>query len=148
MFACRIARTYTRREKILKFEGGWHGLHDYAMVGNWRLPSELAYPSLPPDVGGIPTAPRESVLVAPFNDLESTERIVAAHAADLAAIIVEPLRRAIRPRPGFLEGTPELTRRHGALLVFDEVVTGSGSPTAAARSITASCRTSRSTERR
>jgi glutamate-1-semialdehyde 2,1-aminomutase len=124
MFACRMARTFTRREKILKFEGGWHGLHDYAMVGNWRLPSEQPYPSPPPDVGGIPRGALASVLVAPFNDLAATERIVAPHAGDLAAIIVEPLQRTIRPRPGFLAGLRELAHRHGALLIFDEVVTG------------------------
>jgi glutamate-1-semialdehyde 2,1-aminomutase len=124
LFAGRIARTATRREKILKFEGGWHGLHDYAMVGNWRVPSEQPYPSPPPDVGGIPRGALESVLVAPFNDLETTGRIAAAHAADLAAIIVEPLQRAIRPQPGFLAGLRDLAHRHGALLIFDEVVTG------------------------
>ena len=69
MFACRMARTFTRREKILKFEGGWHGLHDYAMVGNWRVPSEAPYPHPGPDVGGVPRGALESVLVAPFNDL-------------------------------------------------------------------------------
>jgi glutamate-1-semialdehyde 2,1-aminomutase len=122
MFACRMARAFTRREKILKFEGGWHGLHDYAMVGNWRVPSEAPYPHPGPDVGGIPRGALESVLVAPFNDLETTERI--ATGSDLAAIIVEPLQRAIRPRPGFLEGLRQLARRLGALLVFDEVVTG------------------------
>jgi glutamate-1-semialdehyde 2,1-aminomutase len=124
MFACRMARTFTRREKILKFEGGWHGLHDYAMVGNWRIPSEQPYPSPPPDIGGIPRGALQSVLVAPFNDLEATAGIVATHADDLAAIIVEPLQRAIRPVPGFLAGLRELAHRHGALLIFDEVVTG------------------------
>jgi glutamate-1-semialdehyde 2,1-aminomutase len=124
MFACRMARTFTRREKLLKFEGGWHGLHDYAMVGNWRVPSEAPYPHPGPDVGGVPRGALETVLIAPFNDLETTERIARAHASDLAAIIVEPLQRAIRPRPGFLEGLRELTRRLGALLLFDEVVTG------------------------
>jgi glutamate-1-semialdehyde 2,1-aminomutase len=124
MFACRMARAYTRREKILKFEGGWHGLHDYAMVGNWRLPSEQPYPSPPPDVGGIPDGALRSVLVAPFNDLETSARVVAAHADGLAAIIVEPLQRAIRPRPGFLAGLRDLADRHGVLLIFDEVVTG------------------------
>ncbi len=124
MFACRMARTFTRREKILKFEGGWHGLHDYAMVGNWRLPSEQPYPSPPPDVGGIPRGALASVLVAPFNDLAATEAVVAAHADDLAGIIVEPLQRTIRPKPGFLAGLRDLAHRHGALLIFDEVVTG------------------------
>jgi glutamate-1-semialdehyde 2,1-aminomutase len=124
MFACRMARTFTRREKLLKFEGGWHGLHDYAMVGNWRVPSEAPYPHPGPDVGGVPRGALETVLVAPFNDLETTERIARSHASDLAAIIVEPLQRTIRPRPGFLEGLRELAHRLGALLVFDEVVTG------------------------
>ena len=124
MFAGRMARAFTRREKILKFEGGWHGLHDYAMVGNWRVPSEAPYPHPGPDVGGIPRGALDSVLVAPFNDLESTERIVAGRAGDLAAIIVEPLQRAIRPRPGFLAGLRDLAHRLGALLIFDEVVTG------------------------
>lgn len=124
MFACRMARAFTRREKVLKFEGGWHGLHDYAMVGNWRVPSEAPYPYPGPDVGGIPRGALESVLVAPFNDLETTERIATGQGSDLAAIIVEPLQRAIRPRPGFLTGLRELAHRLGALLVFDEVVTG------------------------
>jgi len=124
MFACRMARALTRREKILKFEGGWHGLHDYAMVGNWRVPSEAPYPYPGPDVGGVPRGALESVLVAPFNDLETAERIATERGADLAAIIVEPLQRSIRPRPGFLEGLRDLTRRLGALLIFDEVVTG------------------------
>lgn len=124
MFACRIARTFTRREKILKFQGGWHGLHDYAAVGNWRVTSDELYPSPPPDVGGIPRGALDSLLVAPFNDLDATERLVARHARDVAAIIVEPLQRAIRPKPDFLAGLRALTRRHGALLIFDEVVTG------------------------
>jgi glutamate-1-semialdehyde 2,1-aminomutase len=124
MLACRMARAFTRREKILKFEGGWHGLHDYAMIGNWRVPSEAPYPHPGPDVGGIPRGVLESVLVAPFNDLETTERIAAGQGPDLAAIIVEPLQRAIRPQPGFLAGLRELARRLGTLLIFDEVVTG------------------------
>jgi glutamate-1-semialdehyde 2,1-aminomutase len=124
MLACRMARTHTRREKVLKFEGGWHGLHDYAMVGNWRLPSEAPYPYPGPDVGGIPRGTLASVLVAPFNDLDTTARLAAQHADDLAAIIVEPLQRTISPRPGFLAGLRDLARRVGALLIFDEVVTG------------------------
>ncbi len=124
MFACRMARTVTRREKILKFEGGWHGFHDYAMAGNWRVPSEAPYPYPGPDIGGIPRGALESVLVAPFNDLATTERIATERGSELAAIIVEPLQRSIRPRPGFLAGLRELAHRLGALLIFDEVVTG------------------------
>jgi glutamate-1-semialdehyde 2,1-aminomutase len=124
MFACRMARAFTRREKILKFEGGWHGFHDYAMAGNWRVPSEAPYPYPGPDLGGIPRGALESVLVAPFNDLATTERIATERGSELAAIIVEPLQRSIRPRPGFLDGLRELAHRLGALLIFDEVVTG------------------------
>jgi glutamate-1-semialdehyde 2,1-aminomutase len=124
MFACRMARAFTRREKVLKFEGGWHGFHDYAMAGNWRVPSEAPYPYPGPDIGGIPRGALESVLVAPFNDLATTERIATERGSELAAIIVEPLQRSIRPRPGFLAGLRELAHRLGALLVFDEVVTG------------------------
>ena len=124
MFACRMARAFTRREKVLKFEGGWHGFHDYAMAGNWRVPSEAPYPYPGPDIGGIPRGALESVLVAPFNDLATTERIATERGPDLAAIIVEPLQRSIRPRPGFLAGLRDLAHRLGALLIFDEVVTG------------------------
>jgi glutamate-1-semialdehyde 2,1-aminomutase len=124
MFACRMARAVTRREKILKFEGGWHGFHDYAMTGNWRVPSEAPYPYPGPDIGGIPRGALDSVLVAPFNDLAMTERIATERGSELAAIIVEPLQRSIRPRPGFLAGLRELAHHLGALLIFDEVVTG------------------------
>jgi glutamate-1-semialdehyde 2,1-aminomutase len=123
LFAIRMARVFTRREKVLKFEGGWHGLHDYAMIGNWR-PGAAPYPTPVPDIGGIPKGVLESVLIAPFNDLATTEDILARHAQEIAAVIVEPLQRAIPPQPGFLPGLRELTRRHGIVLVFDEVVTG------------------------
>ena len=123
LFAIRMARVFTRREKVLKFEGGWHGLHDYAMIGNWR-PGAAPYPTPVPDIGGIPKGVLESVLIAPFNDLATTEDILARYGQEIAAVIVEPLQRAISPQPGFLPGLRELTRRHGIVLVFDEVVTG------------------------
>ncbi|MBI4636965.1 MAG: aminotransferase class III-fold pyridoxal phosphate-dependent enzyme [Candidatus Rokubacteria bacterium] len=123
MLAIRVARVFTGREKVLKFEGGWHGIHDYAMVGNWAG-SEAPYPAARPDIGGIPKGAVESVLVAPFNDLATTEEIVALHGREIAAIIVEPLQRAIPPRSGFLQGLRDLSRRHGIVLIFDEVVTG------------------------
>ena len=81
-------------------------------------------PTPGPDIGGIPRGALESVLVAPFNDLATTERIATERGSELAAIIVEPLQRSIRPRPGFLAGLRELAHRLGALLIFDEVVTG------------------------
>ncbi len=123
LFAIRMARVFTRREKILKFEGAWHGLHDYAMIGNWH-PGAAPYPTAVPDIGGIPKGVLESVLIAPFNDLATTEDILGRYGQEIAAVIAEPLQRAIPPQPGFLAGLRDLTRRHGIVLIFDEVVTG------------------------
>ena len=122
-FALRVARTYRKRDKILKFEGGYHGAHDYAMMSSSPR-SPKAFPAPVPDSSGIPHAIEADVLVAPYNDLGTVEGIVAAHADDLAAVIVEPFQRLVPPQPGFLQGLREITRRHGVLLVFDEVVTG------------------------
>ena len=82
------------------------------------------YPTPIPDSSGIPRAASRTVLVCPFNDPEAAGRIVADHADELAAVIVEPLQRAIRPEPGFLGRLREVTRDRGVLLVFDEIVTG------------------------
>lgn len=123
MFAIRMARIFTQREKVLKFEGGWHGLHDYAMVSNWRT-GETPYPTPVPDIGGIPKGTLDSMLVVPFNDLRTTREVLETHGQELAAVIVEPLQRAIRPEPGFLQALRDLTRRQGVVLIFDEVVTG------------------------
>lgn len=123
MYAIRMARVFTHREKVLKFEGGFHGHHDYAMLSNMQA-GVAPYPTATPDIGGIPKGTAETVLVAPFNDLEATEDILTRHTGEIAAVIVEPLQRAIRPQPGFLAGLRDLTRRHGILLIFDEIVTG------------------------
>src|SRR5215468_5129094 len=122
-FALRVARTYRGRDKILKFEGGYHGAHDYAMMSSSPR-SPKAFPAPVPDSSGIPHALEAEVLVAPYNDLGTVEGIIAAHADELAAVIVEPFQRLVPPQPGFLKGLREITRRHGVLLVFDEVVTG------------------------
>jgi glutamate-1-semialdehyde 2,1-aminomutase len=82
MLALRMAHVHTGREKILKFEGGWHGIHDYAMVANWST-SEAPFPTARPDIGGIPKGAVESVLVAPFNDARATEEILAFHGPDV-----------------------------------------------------------------
>jgi glutamate-1-semialdehyde 2,1-aminomutase len=86
--------------------------------------SPKAFPAPVPDSSGIPHAIEADVLVAPYNDLATVEGIVATHADELAAVIVEPFQRLIPPQPGFLQGLREITRRHRILLVFDEVVTG------------------------
>ena len=122
-FALRIARTARQRDKILKFEGGYHGSHDYSMMSSTPR-SPKAFPAPVPDSSGIPHSLEAEVLVAPFNDLATVEGIVATHADELAAVIIEPFQRLIPPQPGFLQGLREITRRHGVLLVFDEVVTG------------------------
>ncbi|MBX3731864.1 MAG: aminotransferase class III-fold pyridoxal phosphate-dependent enzyme [Verrucomicrobiae bacterium] len=118
----RIARTATGRPKVLKFEGAYHGQHPVGVASmlNGR-PSDL--PHADPSGAGAPWV-EQDVLVAPFNDLERTSQIVRDHARDLAGVIVEPLHRCLAPRAGFLEGLRELTRRHGVVLIFDEVVTG------------------------
>ncbi len=121
--ALRIARAYTGREKILKFEGGYHGNHDYSLMSG--TPSDPPpYPRAVPDAAGIPAAIRDTVLIAPFNDGETAAGIIADHREQLAAVIVEPLQRALPPVPGFLAAVREACRRNGVLLIFDEVVTG------------------------
>lgn len=122
-FALRIARTARQRDKILKFEGGYHGAHDYSMMSSTPR-SPKAFPAPVPDSSGIPHSLEAEVLVAPYNDLATVEGIVATHADELAAVIIEPFQRLIPPQPGFLQGLRDITRRHGILLVFDEVVTG------------------------
>jgi glutamate-1-semialdehyde 2,1-aminomutase len=107
---------------LLKFEGAYHGQHPVgvtSLVGG-RLPE---FPIADASGTGAPWVERD-VLVAPFNDLRTTESIVIAHANELAAIIVEPIHRCLVPAPGFLHGLSALARRYGIVLIFDEVVTG------------------------
>jgi glutamate-1-semialdehyde 2,1-aminomutase len=122
-YALRLARAATGRPNILKFEGGYHGHHDYAMMS--VTPTRLApFPTAVPDSAGIPDGLDQHVLVAPFNDLERTAEIIRRHRDGLAAVIIEPLNRMLEPVPGFLEGLRRVTREVGAILIFDEVVTG------------------------
>ncbi len=123
-FQCmRAARAYRKREKILKFEGGFHGTSDYALMSVTPSATE-EFPVAVPNSGGIPRAIQDLMLVAPYNDLETTASIISAHHDELAAVIVEPVQRIIAPRPGFLQGLRELTQRYDIPLIFDEVVTG------------------------
>ncbi len=122
-FALRVARAYRRRDKILKFEGGFHGVHDYSLMSvGPREPK--AFPAPTPDSAGIPHAIQGEVLVAPFNDLAEAEAMIEAHHHDLAAVIMEPFQRLIVPQPGFLQGVRAVTARHDIPLIFDEIVTG------------------------
>ncbi len=121
--ALRCARAHTGRSKILKLEGGWHGMHDYSLWGTIpREPSD--YPHAEPDSAGIPPVLGDQVLVAPFNDADTVVAIMDEYASELAAVIVEPLERVLRPRPGFLQAVREAASRHGIVMIFDEVVTG------------------------
>ena len=122
-FAMRLARAYTGREKILKFEGGYHGYSDYGLMS--LAPKHPGNSMVPiPDSPGIPTAVRDTVLVAPFNDADAVESLIKANAGEIAAIFMEPMQRLIPPEPGFLAAVRQLATDNDLLLVFDEVVTG------------------------
>ena len=120
--AMRIARACTGKEKVLKFEGGYHGSSDYALMSVTPSAS-LEFPQSEANSGGIPKAIADLMLIAPFNDLATTEAIIKAHHEELAAIIVEPVQRIIAPRPGFLQGLRDIATRYNIPLIFDEVVT-------------------------
>ena len=122
-FAMRAVRAYRGRNKILKFEGGFHGMNDYGLMS--MAPSKpLDFPAPTPDSSGIPESLQGDVLVAPFNDIETTSAIIERYHEELAGVIVEPLQRVIPPAPGFLEGLRDVTRRFHVPLIFDEIVTG------------------------
>jgi glutamate-1-semialdehyde 2,1-aminomutase len=123
-FALRLARAFRRRDRILKFEGGYHGQGDHVLMSNQWTQHPAAWPEPVPNSEGIPASARGDVLVAPFNDADRAASMIEQHADSLAAVIVEPMQRTIPPRPGFLEALREVTRRLEIPLVFDEVVTG------------------------
>ena len=120
--AMRACRAFTGKEKVLKFEGGFHGTSDYALMSLTPPPS-VEYPQAQASSGGIPKAIEDLMLIAPYNDLGTTETIIKAHLEDIAAVIVEPVQRVIAPQPGFLQGLRDLTKRYNIPLIFDEVVT-------------------------
>jgi glutamate-1-semialdehyde 2,1-aminomutase len=123
MSAVRAARAFTKRDLILKFEGGYHGHADSFLVEAGSGLATLGISSSP----GVPEPLARLTLNAPYNDLAAVERIFKEHAEKIAAVIVEPVAAnmgVVPPRPGFLPGLREITRDGGALLVFDEVITG------------------------
>jgi glutamate-1-semialdehyde 2,1-aminomutase len=122
MYAIRLARAYTGREKILKFEGGYHGMSAEAQM-SLAPTKQVNFPQAVPDSAGIPQGVAEQVMIAPYNDLEAVANLLAEH-PDIAAIIVEPLQRIIPAVPGFLQGLRDLCDKHNVLLIFDEIVTG------------------------
>ncbi|MEL6203866.1 MAG: aminotransferase class III-fold pyridoxal phosphate-dependent enzyme [Pseudomonadota bacterium] len=123
MYAMRLARAFTGRTKILKFEGGYHGMSAEAQMS--LAPTRFAnFPQAVPDSAGIPEGVAEEMLIAPFNDPDYIRALMAERGGEVAAIIVEPLQRIVPPEPGYLQLLRDEADRAGALLIFDEVVTG------------------------
>ncbi len=123
MSALRLARGYTGRGKIIKFEGCYHGHGDSLLVKAGSGALTFGQPSS----AGVPPEIAQLTIVVPYNDLAAVESVFVAEAGEIAAIIVEPIAgnmNLIMPRPGFLEGLRGLCDRHGAVLIFDEVMTG------------------------
>jgi len=123
MSAVRVARAATKRDRIVKFEGCYHGHADSFLVQAGSGALTLGVPTSP----GVPAAAAADTLLARYNDLASVEALLERHAQQVAAIFVEPIAGnmgVVPPRDGFLQGLRDLCDRHGALLVFDEVISG------------------------
>ncbi len=123
MTALRLARAFTGRDKIIKFAGGYHGHADGLLT---TAGSGLATLDLP-DSPGVPAAYAQNTLTARYNDLSSVEQVFQRYPKEIAAVIIEPVAAnmgVVPPQPGFLENLRPLTREYGALLIFDEVITG------------------------
>lgn len=123
MSALRLARGYTGRNKIVKFEGCYHGHADFLLIKAGSGALTLGIPTSP----GIPAGSAANTIIAGFNDLENLAEVFKLEGEDIAAVIVEPVAGnmgVIPPAPGFLEGLRSLTTRYGSILIFDEVMTG------------------------
>ncbi|MDT8305900.1 MAG: glutamate-1-semialdehyde 2,1-aminomutase [Anaerolineae bacterium] len=123
MSALRLARAFTARDRIVKFEGNYHGHADMLLVQAGSGVATLGLPDSP----GVPQGTTASTLLAPYNDLDAVQQLFAQFPEEIAAVIVEPVAGnmgLVLPQPGFLEGLRDVTAAHGALLIFDEVMTG------------------------
>ena len=123
MYAMRLARAYTQRDTILKFEGGYHGMSAEAQM-SLAPERQVNFPVAVADSAGIPESVRNDMLVAPYNDIDFARSIMEEMSGKIAAVIVEPFQRVIPPEPGFLKALREACDEHGSVLIFDEVVTG------------------------
>lgn len=131
MQAIRLARGVTKREKIIKFEGQYHGTHDYVLLSTLGTPLESMGPEESPNKvpgsWGIPEAVKDTVIVIPWNNPEVLEKTIAQHGSEIAAVITEPVMNNVGwvpPEPGYLQLIRRLTQENGIMMILDEVVTG------------------------
>jgi glutamate-1-semialdehyde 2,1-aminomutase len=128
--AIRTARAYTGRSKVVKFEGHFHGYHDYLGWSSWPPLDQAGpedAPAAVPESGGIPPELQQFVIVLPWNDAGALERAIARHRNEIAAVIMEPVNYnsgTILPAPGYLQAARQLTRDAGIVLIFDEILSG------------------------
>ena len=125
-YAVKVAREATGRPLIVKFEGHFHGYNDALAYNYWPAPAE-EWPALTPAMRGMTESSQDGIAVLPFNDDERIEELMARRGHDVAAVMLEPVNYnagTIVPRPGYLELLRRLTAEHGALLIFDEILSG------------------------
>ncbi len=128
--AVRTARAYTGRTKVVKFEGHFHGFNDVLGYSMWPPLNEAGPPEAPralPASGGMPPSAASEVIVLPWNDADALERCLSAEGNEIAAVIMEPIAHnagTIMPAPGYLQAVREMTRQHGVVLIFDEILSG------------------------
>ncbi len=123
MSALRLARGYTGRSKILKFDGCYHGHSDSMLVAAGSGVATLGIPGSP----GVPESVAGETIIVDYNDLETVERLIEERHEEIACVMVEPIAGnmgVVPPKPGFLEGLRKVTKEYGVLLIFDEVITG------------------------
>ena len=123
LLAMRLARAYTGKNKVMKFEGAFHGTHDY-VAWSTNPTQMLPFPRAEADTAGIPPAIRETVLIAPYNDADKTCELIRQNRDDLAAVIFDTSTRNIKPKREFLDALRQCTTESGVLLIMDEVITG------------------------
>ncbi|RNM25260.1 glutamate-1-semialdehyde 2,1-aminomutase [Staphylococcus cohnii] len=122
MTTIRVARAYTKRNKIIKFSGQYHGHSDLVLVAAGSGPSQLGSP----DSAGVPQSVAQEVITVPYNDIESYKEAIDYWGDDIAAVLVEPIVGnfgMVKPKPGFLEQVNEITHNNGSLVIYDEVIT-------------------------
>lgn len=116
LHAIRLARAFTNRDRVLVFAGGYHGSHDVSIVSHRG--------ALKGQRGGVPRRVVKDVVVAQFDDIASVRAAFEEHSGEIGAVIIEPQQRSVDPTPGFLEDLRRICTEHGAVLIFDEVLTG------------------------